>query len=142
MSDVTGQLLGNLSVVYKECAVECEELPHGVIDIIGGRVVDMDETSNVDVTVGICIEPQYNTILCDPTGISSKTRNTLLTTSLSKYICHICCKFELLYFTGPQAAMESLAFSEIVQKKNSTGKKPIIFLTGMVPLFCLNQGLT
>lgn len=80
MSDMTGELLENPSVVYKECAIECEELPHRVINIIGGRVVD--------VTVGICIGPHCNTILADPTGISSKTRNTLLTTSLSKYICH------------------------------------------------------
>ena len=38
MSEIISVLLGNGSVVYDECIIDCQELPHGVIDIVGGRI--------------------------------------------------------------------------------------------------------
>ena len=81
MSEITSILLGNGSLVFDECIIDCQELPHGVIDIVGGRI----RNKTVDVLIGVLIESMERFALHDPTGISAKTRQTLCTTSLSKY---------------------------------------------------------
>ena len=94
MSEIISMLLGNGSVVYDECIIDCQELPHGVIDIVGGRI----RNKTVDVSIGRLTESMGRFVLHDPTGISAKIRETLYTTSLSKYVHYICCKFKLPYF--------------------------------------------
>lgn len=133
MTKLCSLLLGSPSVVYEECGIECQELPHGNIDIVGRMIVE--EEVRIDITLGVHIESDDSRVLIDPTGISAKTHNTLTTRALSKYTHkykYTCCKIKLLPFTDTQAVIESLAFSEVIKNAD---KKPIVFLAGIVPLF-------
>lgn len=84
MTKLCSLLLGSPSVLYEECQIECQELPHGNIDIVGGMI--NEEEVKIDITLGVHIESDDSYVLIDPTGISAKTRNTLSTRALSKYI--------------------------------------------------------
>lgn len=54
MTKLCSLLLGSPSVVYEECQIECQELPHGNIDIVGGII--NEEAVKIDITLGIHIE--------------------------------------------------------------------------------------
>ena len=85
-SRLSSAVLGSDSVVYEECTINGVTLPHGDIDIVAGRIGEkdgLDIGSSFGVTVGIDdVEMEVN----DSVGVSTKTRTTLATTPVSKFI--------------------------------------------------------
>ena len=84
-SNISSVVFGGDSVVFKECEIAGESLPHGDIDIIVGRIGEED---GIDFTsaIGIVIEADNTSIpLNDTIGVSTKTRKTLATRPVSKF---------------------------------------------------------
>ena len=80
-SAVCSAVLGSDSVVYEECEISSDCLPHGSIDILAGRI---GAEHSCDLSIGVAItQPSFQ--LHRPFGASMKTRTTLNTKELSKY---------------------------------------------------------
>lgn len=63
--------LGNNSVVFEECVIEHEYLPHGSIDVLGGLLSNSE--AGVKFSIGVNVEGD-SFDMCNPIGTSAKTR--------------------------------------------------------------------
>ena len=84
-SSISSAVLGSNSVVFTQCEIAGESLPHGDVDVIASRI---GEESSIDfpTAIGIVLSESNETIpVDDAIGISAKTRNSLRTKPPSKF---------------------------------------------------------
>ena len=70
---MVNSMLGSDSVVYEECEIPSQSLPHGSIYILAGRI---DDEHSVELWIGVAITQPYFQ-LHGLFGASVKTRKTL-----------------------------------------------------------------
>ena len=117
------------AVVYEECRIAGQRLPHGDVDIVAGQLnADDDITYTFGCTCVVDGEPVG---LYDPFGVSAKTETTLKREAVSKFESYLSAanlSFEIILFPiDPQVVVEHLAFSEVVKSPEGT---PCLFFAG------------
>ena len=84
-SSISSAVLGSNSVVFTQCEIAGETLPHGDVDVIASLI---GEESSIDfpTAIGIVLSESNATVpVDDAIGISAKTRNSLRTKPPSKF---------------------------------------------------------
>ena len=85
-SHICSAVLGFGSVVYEECKIASQSLPHGDIDVVAGKVDE--ESGGIDLTTafGVKVVKSEGCVkLSNPIGVSAKTRKTLPTKPVSTF---------------------------------------------------------
>lgn len=132
-SMICSTVIEGTSVVFKECTVKGEGLPHGNIDVVAGQI---DRNGAIQWNFGVQILAE-NLVrkVNSPIGVSAKTQAAMPTTPLRKSSAvvrvnvhsttHFCC-------IVAQVVFETLAFAEVLRNEDD---RPVVFFAGM----CTNK---
>lgn len=111
------------NVVYEECTIAGDTLPHGRLDIVAGN---MDGCNGGKVAVEVMSQPSHYDVY-SPVTVSAKTRDTVPTSPPNKSFCLLVVRINILttklFSIGSQVVFETLAFSNY---KIQEGSKVIV----------------
>lgn len=132
---ICSTVIEGTSVVFKECTVKGEGLPHGNIDVVAGQI---DRNGAIQWNFGVQI--LADNLVCkvnSPIGVSAKTQAAMPTSPLRKSSAvvrvNVHSTTHFCSIVVAQVVFETLAFAEVLQ--NEDGRPVIFFFAGM----CTNK---
>ena len=128
-STICSTVIEGTSVVFKECTVKGEGLPHGNIDVVAGQI-DKKGVVQWNFGVQICAENEVRKVN-SPIGVSAKTQAAMPTSPLRKFSAVVRVNVHsTTHFCSivAQVVFETLAFAEVLQNKDD---RPVVFFAGM-----------